>query len=333
MPKVELHRHLEGSVRLSTLVDVARTFGVTIPSTGQLRSLVQVNEEDPYTFKNFLSKFQTLRLFYRTPEIISRITREAIVDAAADNVHYMELRFTPVALGREQGFSLRDVVEWVIAATHQAEEVTGTIVRLILSINRHESLELAEQVLHLACDHMDHGIVGLDLSGDEANSPALPFLPIFREARQAGLHTVVHAGEWNGPENVAEAIEVFEAERIGHGVRAMEDPNVVALARERQSVFEVCVTSNYQSGAIPVATRHPLSDMLVSGLNATINTDDPSICQITLSDEYRRVCEELTLPLEKLEERVLAAAKACFLPENHRQVLIESLSQEFGIIG
>lgn len=333
MPKVELHRHLEGSVRLSTLVDVARAYGLTIPNTGQLRSLVQVNEEDPYTFKNFLSKFQTLRLFYRSPDIIGRITREAIVDAAADNVRYLELRFTPVALGREQGFSLKEVVEWVIAAAQQAEQVTGTIVRLIMSINRHESLELAEEVMRLACDYRQRGVVALDLAGDESSSPATPFIPLFREAKQAGLHVVIHAGEWNGPENVVEAIEAFGAERIGHGVRVMEDPAAIALARERQPVFEVCVTSNYQSGVVTPSQPHPLTDMLAAGLNVTINTDDPSISQITLSDEYRRVCDEQGLSLDQLEERVLAAARAAFLSEAERQELIESLSQEIGVAG
>jgi adenosine deaminase len=328
LPKVDLHRHLEGSVRLSTLIDVAHIYGVTIPGTGELRSLVQVTKEEPYTFKNFLSKFQTLRLFYRSQEIIRRITREAIADAAADNVRYLELRFTPVALGKEQDFSLSDVMDWVIEGVHQAQEETGILTRLIVSVNRHESPQLAEEVVRLAIEHHTDGIAGLDLAGNEANFSALPFANIFIEAQQAGLHISVHAGEWGGASNIAEAITCLGAERIGHGVRVLEDPAVVDLARERNATFEVCITSNYQSGSIASIDNHPLPRMLAAGLNVTINTDDPSISQITLSDEYRLACEGLGISFATLQGRVLAAAKAAFLPEPERQALVTKLQEQ-----
>ena len=122
LPKVELHRHLEGSLRLSTLIEVARSHGLSVTDTGQLRSLVKINADEPFTYENFLSKFKTLRLFYRTPEIIGRIAREAILDAAADNILYIELRFTPVALSEAQGFSLAEVLDWVIDGTAQAKK-------------------------------------------------------------------------------------------------------------------------------------------------------------------------------------------------------------------
>ena len=249
IPKIDLHRHLEGSLRLSTLRDIGRTHNFDIKGTDYLRPLVQVQEDEPYTFENFLSKFTTLREFYRSPEVIARITAEAIEDAALDNVRYLELRFTPVALSRAEEFPLGEVMDWVIHAVHEAEKVNGVITRLIASVNRHESLELAEEVIALSVDRRDKGIVGIDLAGSEANFPATPFISLFKEARQAGLHTTIHAGEWGGPQNVREAIEDFQAERIGHGVRVMEDSAVVDLARQRGAVFEVCITSNYQSPA------------------------------------------------------------------------------------
>ncbi len=119
LPKVDLHRHLEGSLRFSTLRELARSQALDLPPTAELRSMVQIQAGEPLTFENFLSKFATLRLFYRSPEIITRITREAIADAAADNVLYLELRFTPVALSKAQGFSLAQVMDWVIDGTHQ----------------------------------------------------------------------------------------------------------------------------------------------------------------------------------------------------------------------
>src|SRR5215208_3693384 len=150
LPKVELHRHLEGSLRLDTMLDIARQHGITIPADIlRLSNLVQIQEEDKFTFQNFLAKFNTLRLFYRSPDVIDRITREAIEDAAKDNVKYMELRFTPVALSRAERFPLHDVIDWVMTSVKEAEKKYGVIVRLIASVNRHESTELAEQVAWL----------------------------------------------------------------------------------------------------------------------------------------------------------------------------------------
>lgn len=331
LPKVELHRHLEGSLRLVTLLEVARAHGLDLLGTDRLRPLVQVGANDPLTSQNFLSKFETLRKFYRSPEVIARITQEAIADAAVDNVRYLELRFTPLALSKAENFPLAEVIDWVVEGARQAQGEHGIITRLIASVNRHESTQLAVQVVQLAVDRRDSGIVGLDLAGDEVNFTASPFVEVFREAREAGLHITVHAGEWGGAGNVAQAITQLSAERIGHGVRVMEDPAVVALARERGTTFEVCITSNYQTGVVPGLADHPVRDMLAAGLNVTLNTDDPGISQITLSDEYCLASENFGIPLATLRERALAAAQAAFLPEDERQGLAESLAREFPV--
>jgi len=329
LPKVELHRHLEGSLRLDTMLDISRAHGLTVPaSIMRLSNLVQVHDEEPYTFANFLEKFKTLRLFYRSPDVIHRVTREAIEDAARDNVRYMELRFTPVALSRAERFPLHDVMDWVCTSTEKAAREFGITVKLIASVNRHESPELAEQVAWLAADHIQRGIVGLDLAGNEADFSALPFAPIFREAKESGLHITVHAGEWGGAENVREAVERLGAERIGHGVRVMEDASVVALARERGTVFEVCITSNYQSGVVPALSDHPLPRMLQAGLNVTINTDDPSVSRILLSEEFQLASEDLGIPIGTLKERVLAAVRAAFVPKDEQEKLIKLFEKE-----
>jgi adenosine deaminase len=329
MPKVELHRHLEGSLRLDTMLDIAREFGITVPvSLHGLSSLVQIQEQDPLTFQNFLAKFNTLRLFYRSPEIIQRVTREAVEDAARDNVRYMELRFTPVALGRAESFPLREVVGWVCSSAARAAQENGVQIGLIASVNRHESVELAEQVAALAVDFRSQGIVGMDLAGNEAEFSAEPFTSIFTELRGSGLHLTIHAGEWAGAENVREAIEVLNAERIGHGVRVMEDDSVVALARERDVAFEVCVTSNYQSGVVNSLDEHQLPDMLRAGLDVTINTDDPSVSRIDLSHEYELVCKKFGIQLEALRGYVLGAARAAFLPRGERETLVAQLEAE-----
>jgi adenosine deaminase len=329
LPKVELHRHLEGSLRLRTMLEIARTQGIIVPiNTGSLSNLVQVQKSEPSTYQNFLSKFSTLRLFYRSPEVIARVTREAVEDAAKDNIRYLELRFTPAALSREERFQLGDVIDWVCESTQQAAHEFGLRVGLIVSINRHESVELAEQVASLAAARCGSGLVGLDLAGNEAEFPAQPFAGIFREAQQSGLKLTIHAGEWGGAANVRDAFEIFNADRIGHGVRVVDDPAIMALARERGAAFEVCVTSNYQTGVTPVSTVHPIMKMLQEGINVTICSDDPSISQITLTDEYHRVCEDMDLSPSTLKERILAAAWAAFLPEQERHKLIDELKQE-----
>jgi adenosine deaminase len=332
LPKVELHRHLEGSLRLATMLDVSRQYGLSLPADPmELSRLVQVQPDDPMSAEGFLAKFGTLRKFFCAPEVIDRITREAIEDAARDNIRYMELRFTPVALSRIQNFALSDVMDWVCRATGDAAKQYGIAVRLIASVNRHEAVELAEQVASLAVGRMRAGIVGLDLAGNEAQFSARGFMPVFAEARQSGLKITIHAGEWAGAANVHEAIEQFNAARIGHGVRVLEDDATMQLARERGTMFEVCVTSNYQSGIVPTVAAHPLPRMLASRLKATLHTDDPCLSQITLSDEYWNATEKLGLAKDVLKASIVAAAEAAFLPDADRAELVASVRTELGM--
>lgn len=329
LPKVELHRHLEGSLRVPTMMEIVRAHEMDVKNTGYLRPLVQVDHDEPYTFENFLSKFGTLRLFYKSPDIIKRVSWEAVEDAALDNVRYMELRFTPVALSRAQGFPMAQVVDWVIESVYQAADHFQVMVRLIISINRHESLEIAREALEIALTREKDGIVGVDLAGNEAEFSAGPFRELFEEARQGGLRITIHAGEWSGAENVRQAIEDLGADRIGHGIRVLEDPRVVALARERGTPFEVCVTSNLHSGVVDDITNHPIKRMIESGLNVTINTDDPSISRINLSSEYQTVHKDLGISMDMIGTRVKAAAQGAFLPAELRGKLANAIEKEF----
>ena len=333
LPKVELHRHLEGSIRLSTMLDVSRQYGLDLPlDPAALSRLVQVQPDDPITADSFLSKFLSIRKLFCAPEVIQRIMFEAVEDAANDNIRYMELRFTPVALGRLKQFALSDVMDWACAAVSQASQKHGIKVTLIASTNRHEAVELAAQVASLAAERRHKGIVGIDLAGNEGNFAAHPFLPVFEEARRSGLNIALHAGEWSGPENVREAIEQFGAARIGHGVRTLEDAAVVQLARERGTTFEVCVTSNFQTGVCPTIAAHPYRRMLEQNLRATLNTDDPSLSQITLTDEYRTAIDHLKLTPTQLKESILTGANAAFLPDAEKAELVATLKSELDAI-
>jgi adenosine deaminase len=240
----------------------------------------------------------------------------------------MELRFTPVALSRAERFPLQDVIDWVMSSTKEAARKYDVIVRLIASVNRHESPDLAEQVAWISAAYIEDGIVGLDLAGNEAEYPSQPFYGIFKEAKQAGLHVTIHAGEWGPAANVKEAIEELGAERIGHGVRVLEDRGILQMANERGTAFEVCVTSNYQSGVVRSLETHPLMTMLEGGANVTINTDDPSISRITLSHEYHTACEDLQMSQDTLCQRIVAAAEAGFLAPKEKENLVTQLKKE-----
>jgi len=325
LPKIDLHRHLEGSLRLTTLREIALEYHLDLPAQNieDLRPHVQVTNDEP-NFRNFLEKFKALRLFYQSPEIIRRFTYEVIEDAVKDNVQYLELRFTPAALAKTGGYSLEEVTEWVFSAVDQARQAFPSIeVGLIASINRHESIEIAEQVTQIAIDHKDNGILGLDLAGDEVNFVAAPFHKMFLKARDVGLGLVVHAGEWTGPATVRDALENLGVHRLGHGVRVVEDPAVAEMARERGVAFEVCVTSNLQTGVIQRIGDHPLREMMGLNLLTTINTDDPSVSDITLTDEYQVVIEDLGFTLEDIKINILNAAACAFLPPEGQDRLVK----------
>jgi adenosine deaminase len=324
LPKIELHRHLEGAVSLETLIDIAREHTFEMPEyhIETLRPFVQMMPDEERDWKHFLAKFATLRQFYRSPEIIRRITREAVIDAALDNIKYMELRFTPRALSTIIKATPYDVISWVCEAVSETCPHHDIDVRLIASMNRHESLEFGEQVLQAAVDHCDKGVVAIDLAGQEEGHPASAFRELFREAKIAGLGVTIHAGEWDGAMSVWDAIGNVGAERVGHGIRALEDPGVVAILAERGVVLEVCPTSNVDSGAVQSLRTHPLPRLIDDGIITTINTDDPLVSDITLSDELARAMALMNLTVDDIKQSILRAAQAAFLPDAERQQLM-----------
>jgi adenosine deaminase len=333
-PKIDLHRHLEGSLRLSTLAEIAQEHGVDLPSWDleKLRPYVQVVDDAP-GFHSFLSKFRLLRRFYSTREAVMRIAYEAAADAAADNVRYLELRFNPVALAKFQGFSYEEVAEWVILATSNAQSDHDIQVRLIAQIGRDESIDIARRVAEVAAAFQDRGFVGIDLAGDEINYSAARFAEVFHWAKAQGLNITIHAAEAGHASNVREAIEVLGADRIGHGVRVMEDLSVMDLLTKHNITLEMCPTSNLQTGAISSLGQHPLLAFHQVGICVTINTDDPSISSTTLTDEYLVALRGIGIPLRAIRQMVLTAAEAAFLPEPERQRLVDWFRQALPPLG
>lgn len=327
IPKIDLHRHLEGSLRLSTLVDIAKAYNLDVPKQIEsLRPHVQVTNDPPNAF-TFLAKFEMLRQFYRSPEMIQRLVYEAVEDAANDNIQYLELRFSPQALSRVRGFALTAVTDWVIEAVNKACRDYRIDVRLIVTLVRHNSLEQAKQVAEIAFDRIDRGIVGLDLAGDEINHPAEPFAPIFNEAKKLGMGITVHAGEWMGADTVRHAIENLGATRIGHGTRTHEDPSVLSLVRERNVSLEVCLTSNVQTASVKKIKEHPLRKFLNLNIPVTLNTDDPSISDINLSHEFNVAVREAKLTYDDLRRMTFTAIETAYLKPEEKAVLRQHYEQ------
>jgi adenosine deaminase len=328
LPKVDLHRHMEGSLRLDTLAEVAREHGIDLPSYNieELRPYVQFTDDVP-DFHVFMSKMELLRRFYSAAEAVDRIAYEAVADAAHDTSQSLELRFSPAG----KHLSPEIVMSHVVNGVRRASREHAIQVRLLVTIVREFGVKVAEEVLELATAYREQGVVGLDLAGHEENHAGAPFADIFQRAREAGLHVTIHAGEVGGPDNVREAIEVLDAQRIGHGVRAVEDDNVVQLLRERGVPLEICLTSNLQTGATKAFTQHPLRDLFHMGVLTTINTDDPSISDTTLTDEYNVAVETMGFSVNEIQQMIVNSAHAAFLPPDEKKNLTERFEARLGL--
>jgi len=328
MPKVDLHRHLEGSIRLENLVGLDLAQG---KATGEelevLRTKITHTAGDPRDPGFFLSRFKAIRELFIDREVIERLTRAVISEAASDNVRYLELRLTPVALAARGGFELDEVTGWVINAAHQEALRHELMVRFLLSFNRHEPLDLAHEVLDIALARRELGVVGLDLAGDERTSPAEPFAAIMLRARDEGLGLSVHAGEWGDAAHIAYAIHELGANRIGHGVNVMRDAGLAADARKAGVCFEVSLTSNERTGAVGSLQDHPLVEMLQAGLRVALTTDDPGIFETSLSAEHEIAVRRLGLSLQTIKGMTLTAVQASFLDKKSKQALEKSFVQ------
>ena len=326
-PLVELHRHLDGNVRLETVLDLARQHNVDLPAwtLEELRPHVQVNGREP-SLVDFIAKFAVLRKVMVDYDAVRRIVRENLEDAAREGIDYIELRFSPRFMAEEHGLDTFAVAE---AACDALEEACGVIpvqAQLIGIISRHYGPEVGKTELEAAIRCRHRGIVALDLAGDEAGFPGELFVEHFQRAREAGLRVIAHAGEAAGADSVRQAVLGLGAERIGHGVRSIEDPAVLDLLAERGICLEVCPTSNLHTSTFPDYASHPLPALLARGLQVTLNTDDPSISGIDLAHEYRIAVDELKMSeadLRRMQENALAAA---FLGEEEKAELLAGRS-------
>jgi adenosine deaminase len=285
IPLIELHRHLDGNVRLETILDLARKHNLPLPAwdTQALRPYVQVTDPQPGVMA-FIAKFQWQICVMVDYKAIQRIAYENVEDTQKEGIDYIELRFSPWFMAEAHGLDPAGVVEAVVAGVAAGQQAYEVKVNLIGILSRTYGPDTAKQELEALLSQRQ-SIIALDLAGDEANFPAAWFREHFQRARQAGWHITVHAGEIAGSESVWEALRGLGAERIGHALRAVEDPSLMDYLAEHKIGVESCLTSNVQTSCVADYPAHPLRRFLEAGIPATINTDDPGISGIDLHYE------------------------------------------------
>ncbi len=322
-PLVELHRHLDGNVRIETILDLCRRHGLELPAwtVEELRPHVQILEREP-SLVHFIAKFELLRRAMVDYDAVRRIVRENLEDAAREGIDYIELRFSPYFMAETHGLDPFGVVDAVCDALEEGRGTIPVKARLIGIIARNYGPETGRIELAAAIRGRDRGVVALDLAGDEAGYPGELFVRHFQEAREAGLHTIAHAGEAAGAESVRQAVLGLGAERIGHGIRSIEDPAVLDLLAEREIPLEVCPTSNLHTSTVRDYRSHPLPALLRRGIRCTLNTDDPSISGLDLAHEYRVASEELGLSAAEIRRMQETAVEAAFLTPGERAELL-----------
>lgn len=322
LPKVDLHRHLEGAISPVLYLDIARRHNLPRPadSVEALRPHMEVSP-DCKSLIDFLSKFELTCNMFKSTAIITEVTEGVIQEACADNVKYLELRFAPLFMGKSHGIAPGAVVEAVLAGVKKSEGCTGVQVKLLLIMERDLEPEACQCILDLAKKYKDDGIVGIDLAGDEQNHPPQKFADIFQQAKQHNINITVHAGEAAGANNVKTSVNALGATRIGHGVRAIEDPQVTQLLVEKNITLELCPTSNVQTGAVKDMAAHPLREFLEQGVKVTINTDDPALSGIDHSHELLVSIQNFNLSLNELVVLMRQAIDAAFLSVPERSAL------------
>lgn len=321
LPLIDLHRHLDGSVRLETILDLGRQHNLPLPSfeIESLRPHVQITEPQPGIMA-FLQRFKWMTGVLVDAEACRRIAYENVEDARREGIDYIELRFSPWFMAQPHGLHPAAVVEAVADGAESGARDFGVKVKLIGILSRHFGPEIASGELNALLHHKTR-LVALDLAGDEANWPGGLFVEHFRRARQAGWHITVHAGEGGGPENVWQAIHELGATRIGHAVRAAEDPALLEHMRVNGIGIEANLTSNVQTSTVPDFISHPLKHFLEAGLLATINTDDPGISAITLPHEYAVAAPAAGLSPQQIRQAQANALTIAFLTEQERAEL------------
>ncbi|HSM15306.1 MAG TPA: adenosine deaminase [Thermoanaerobaculia bacterium] len=325
LPKVELHVHLEGAMRPETLLALARSHRAGLPAddVAGLREWFRFRD-----FDHFVQIYLTCCAVLRRPEDFQRLLRDFAADQERERIRYTEIHFT-IGTHWLNGLPIDEILDAMEETIRAEEKSRGIGLRLIPDIVRDVGSRTADPTLEWAIEARRRGIaVALGLTGREAVCPSRPFAAHFEEAARNGLHCVAHAGEHAGPPAVHEVLDHCRAERIGHGVRSIEDDGLIERLRRERTPLEVCPTSNLCLGLAPDLASHPFDRLRRAGLELSVNSDDPALFDTTLSREYERLAEAFGYGPEELVELAIAGVRHSFLAAEEKTALEKEIRAE-----
>ena len=326
MPKIELHVHLEGSIRPETFLKLARRHDILLPADDLegLRRWYQFTD-----FNHFIEVYLKIAASLKTPDDIELIAREFLEGQARQNVRYSEVIYTPYNQFLANGIPVDEQLDALNRAQSWASREHGVDCQFIFDISRETEPEEGMIVAGWAIEAMSRGVCGLGLGGPEIGNPPKKFKEAFDVAYEAGLRAMPHAGEIAGPESVRGALEWLHPYRIEHGVRSLEDPLLVETLEEIRMPLDVCPASNVCLKVFPSLEAHPLPEMIDLGLNVTLNSDDPPLFNTTLTHEYLNAVEVMGLDIEALKGLVHNAIAASCLADPEKEDLRETFAEEY----
>ncbi len=321
IPLVDLHRHLEGSIRISTIIDLVNKFNIPYPARDYsgIKPYVQVMKTQPGVMA-FISKIELATKVLANLEACRRVAYECVEDAADEEIDYLEVRFSPVFMAQPHSLAPDGIVEAVVDGIQAGEEDFGVRTNIIGIISRTYGPDLARLELDALLTQKS-SIKAVDLAGDEQNFPGELFVEHFNRVVSAGLQVTIHAGESVGSRSIWQALNQLHAQRIGHAVRAIEDPSLMDYMQIHQIAIESNITSNIQTGTVNNYSEHPLKAFLEKGLLATINSDDPGTSGITLRHEYEQGSILAGLNADMVLQVQKNGLEAAFLPESEKKAI------------
>ncbi|HXF96330.1 MAG TPA: adenosine deaminase [Gemmatimonadales bacterium] len=330
-PKVELHVHLDGALRPETMIELAREQGVRLPAETPEALARAMLVRDARSLEEYLEKYSVTLSVLQTARALERVAYEFVHDVAAERVRYVEVRYSPLL--HRPALTLAEAIEAPLRGIRRAEAETGTRVGVIVCGIRTrppaESLELARA----AADYRRDGVVGFDLAGAERGHPAREHRAAFEYAAAHGLGRTCHAGEGDGADSIRQALHECGAQRIGHGTRLGEDPDLLAEVVERRIPLEMCLSSNLHTHAVDAVAAHPFRRYLEQGVRVTLNTDGRLTDGVSLTDEYHLAHTALGVSKDQLVQVVLNAGESAFLPDSEKVALISRLRSELEALG
>jgi len=327
LPKAELHCHLDGSVRPSTLIELGREYKKAMPRDDAEALGEFMRVDDARSLEDYLARFDVTLSVMQTPEALERIAYELSIDAAKDGVRYIEVRYAPV-LNTREGMSLESAVESAIRGLERAEQDGGAMARVLVTGLRHLSPGVSLELARLAVAYQHRGVVGFDLAGGELGNPAAPHAAAFAYAREHDLACTCHAGEGADASSVREAIHVCGAHRIGHATHLIEDDSLTQYVNDRRIALEICLTSNVQTHAVESYQEHPLRQYFDRGVNVVLNTDNRLMSGTTLTDEYMHAASTLGFTFDELSQIALNGFASAFISWEDRERLIADAKAE-----